>query len=396
MTTILSTRWMRWRKEWKSLLCWLLLPIVVTVLLMKSVGVWQEEMTVPIGLVVGEQTELVQQLVADIENVDLLHIYYLELHDALHKLEQHELDSVFVIREGYADNILGGRRNQLIEAYSSNRSYAYQTVVETITSFAQQDAARSKAAFVVKQLFKDANMEDEWNYLEIIESGRERQQNEALLKSTFSYLDTDSEGAEQPLSIVSVWGVWSLFVIMTVFFLFDWVVKENRPVIRSRWQFTTLSFEQYAWGTFLLYTLLLVVMDLFAAVIFSTLFDEKNAIVSLVTFRLTINLLAFLLANVFKQLFMYYVSGVAIALLLAVVGGAIVPLEGLTRKWPWLEAASPVHALLDGTIPVIWLTALVVLCIVWVWKGEKTVCLRCLDFRKSIRTKRLSRTCLFK
>ncbi len=372
MTTIMSTRLMRWRKEWKSLVCWFLMPIVVTVLLMKSIGVWQEEMTVPIALVVEEQTELVQQLVADIESVDLLHIYYLDLDDALHKLEQHELDSVFVIREGYADSILAGRRNQLIEAYSSNRSYAYQTVVETITSFAQQDAARSKAAFVVRQLFKDANMENEWNYLEIIESGRERQQNEALLKSTFSYLDTESEAAEQSLSIVSVWGVWSLFAMMTVYFLFDWVVKENRPVMRSRWQFTTLSFGQYAIGTFWLYTLLSVVMDLLTAGIFSTLLDEKVDIVSLVTFRLTINLLAFLLASVFKQLFMYYVSGVAAALLLAVMGGAIVPLEGLTRKWLWLEAVSPVQALLDGTIPVIWLTALVALFIIWVWKGAKS------------------------
>lgn len=372
MTTILSTRWMRWHKEWRSLVCWLLLPIVVTVLLMKSVGVWQEEMTVPIALVVEEQTELVQQLVADIERVDLLHIYYLELDVALHKLEQHELDSVFVIREGYADNILAGRRNQLIEAYSSNRSYAYQTVVETITSFAQQDAARSKAAFVVRQLFKDADMENEWNYREIIDSGRERQQNEALLKSTFSYFDKESEAADQSLSLVSVWGVWSLFAMMTVFFLFDWVVKENRQIMRSRWQFTTLSFGQYAMGTFLLYTLLLVAIDLFAAGIFSILFDEKIAIISLVTFRITINLLAFLLASLFKQLFMYYVSGVALALLFAVVGGAIVPLEGLTRKWPWLEAVSPVHALLDGTIPVVWLTALVALSILWVWKGAKS------------------------
>ena len=175
----------------------------------------------------------------------------MELDDALHKLEQHELDSVFVIREGYADNILAGRRNQLIEAYSSNRSYAYQTVVETITSFAQQDAARSKAAFVIKQLFKDANMEDEWNYTEIIESGRERQQNEALLKSSFSYFDKESEDRlNNRYHIVSVWGVWSLFAMMTVFFLFDWVVKENRPTMRSRWQFTTLSFGQYAWVRF--------------------------------------------------------------------------------------------------------------------------------------------------
>ncbi|MEK5037720.1 ABC transporter permease [Sporosarcina sp. FSL K6-3457] len=375
MTIIVSARLMRWRKEWKSLVCWLLLPIVLTVLVMASVGAWQQEMKVPIALVVEEQTELVEQLVANIASTELLHIHFMELDMALHKLEQHELDSVFVIREGYADNILAGRRNQLIEAYSSNRSYAYQAVVETITSFAQQDAARSKAAFVIKQLFKEAQMEDEWNYIEIIDSSQERQQNESLLQSSFSYFDKDSEAVEQSFSIVPVWGMWALFAMITVFFLFDWVLKENRVAIRSRWQFTSMSFGQYAIGTFVLYTLLLVVVDLFTAVIFLNLFDEKitlPVVISLFTFRLTINLLAFLLASVSKQLFMYYVSGIAIALLLAVVGGAIVPLQGLARKWPWLEALSPVHALLSGMIPAVWLTVLVALFTIWLWKGVKS------------------------
>ncbi|MFJ7934651.1 ABC transporter permease [Sporosarcina sp. NPDC096371] len=373
--TIVSTRWMRWRKEWKSLVCWLLLPIVLTVLMMKSVGVWQEEMTVPIAIIVEEQSELAQQLVADMANTDLLHIHYMELDEALHKLEQHELDSVFVIREGYADNIIAGRRNQLIEAYSSNRSYAYQAVVETITSFAQQDAARSKAAFVIKHLFKDAGKEDEWSYAEIIDSSRERQQNGALLQSSFSFFDKEEDATEQSLSIVQVWGVWALFAMIIVFFLFDWVLKENRLAMRSRWQFTTMSFQQYAQRTFLLYTLLLVAVDLLAVVIFQRLFDEKvsiQVVVSLFAFRLTINLLAFLTASVFKQLFMYYISGIALALFLVVVGGAIVPIEGLLRNWPWVEALSPIHALLNGSIPFIWLLVLSVLLGLWVWKGEGT------------------------
>ncbi|WP_203247154.1 ABC transporter permease [Sporosarcina beigongshangi] len=373
MKTILVTRWMRWQKEWKSLVCWLLLPIVLTVLLVMSIGLWQEEMTVPIGLIVEEQTELVQQLVADIEGVELLHIHYIELEDALGKLQQHELDSVFVIREGYTDTILAGGRTQLIEAYSSNRSYAYQTVVEAITSFAQQDAARSKAAFVVKQLFKDAHIEDEWNYTEIIESSRARQQKEALLKSSFSYANKESEVLDQKLRIIPVWGVWAFSAMITVFFLFDWLLKENRTAMQARWHFTTLSFWQYAAGTFMIYTFLLVAVDIFALLIFAGLWDEKvtvQVIISLVTFRLTINLLAFLTASVFRQLFMYYVSGIAIALILTVTGGAIIPLDGLIRKWPWMEVLSPVHALLDEAIPVVWLMTLVVLWLVWLWKGR--------------------------
>ena len=74
-------------------------------------------------------------------------------------------------------------------------------------------------------------------------------------------------------------------------------------------------------GTFLtVYIVVSCCGSILLPCIFLTLFDEKVLSSSLVAFRLTINLLAFLMANVFKQLFMYYVSGVAIALLLAVVG----------------------------------------------------------------------------
>lgn len=372
MKIILSTRWMRVKKDWKSLLCWLLLPIVLTILLMKSVGAWQEEMTVPIALVVEEETELAVQLVSDIAGTELLNIQFMELEDALHKLEQHELDSVFVIREGYEEAILAGRRNQLIEAYSSNRSFAYLAVVETITSFAQQDVARSKAAFVIKQLFKDFQMEDEWNYTEIIEKSRERQQNEALLQSSFSYYDKEGTDDEQSLPLLQVWGVWALFAMITTFFLFDWVAKESRPDMRSRWLFTMISFRMYALGTLLLYTVVLFLVDMFTAILFSALFHETlsiQTVIALFAFRITINLLAFLLASVLRQLLMYYVGGLALSLLLIVVGGAIIPMDGFTRKWPWLEALSPVSSLLTGTIPVIWLLTLAALLGLWIVKG---------------------------
>ncbi len=372
MRIIVSTRLIRLQKEWKSIVFWLLLPVILTVLIMQSVGALQEEMTVPIALVVEEQTELSRQLVADIAKTDLLHIHYMKKDDALHKLEQHELDSVFVIREGYEDNILAGRRNQLIEAYSSNRSYAYQAVVETITSFAQQDAARSKAAFVIKQLFKEYQMEDEWSYVEIIDSSHERQQNEALLQSSFSYYDQDADVGELTLPTLQVWGVWALLAIIMTFFLFDWVLKDNRPAMRSRWLFTTMSFKKYATRTLVLYTVILFTMDILALIIFSGLFHEAvtmRGVIALFAFRLTINLFAFLTASLYKQLFMYYVSGVALALLLVVVGGAIIPIEGLTRRWPWMEALSPVHTLLSGSIPFVWLFILSAFFGLWFWKG---------------------------
>jgi ABC-2 type transport system permease protein len=375
LTIIVSTRLMRWKKEWKSLLFWLIFPLLLTFLVLQSVEAWQAKTKVPIALVVEEETEMVTHLIEEIAQSELLLIHYMELDEALHKLEQHELDSVFVIREGYEDHILANRRNQLIEAYSSNRSFAYRTVVEMIASIAQQDAARSKAAFVIRQLYKEHGMEDEWSYSDIIASSQERQQSKALLQTSFSfYAQTDAEEA-QSLSSLSVKGVWSFFALLTTFFLFDWVVKENRSLIRPRWHFAQLSFKAYAFGTFWLYSGLLMIVDIATVLMLSTYYQEhitSMGIVSLLVFRITINLLAFLLATVFSQTFLYYISGTAVSLFLIVVGGAIIPLEGITRKWLWVELFSPVQALLSETIPAAWLIVLAVLMILWFQKGRKS------------------------
>ena len=372
----LPAQFFRLRKEWKSIMGWLFLPIIMTVLVMKSVGMWQEETKVPIALVVEEETQLAGQLVNELVGTELIGIHFMELSEALHKLEQHELDSVFVIKEGYEKSVLSGRRNQVIEAYSSNQSFAYQAVVETVTSLAQQDVARSKAAFVIKRLMNEYGSVDVWDYDEIIGKSRERQQNEALLQTTFTYYDMDLGINDSPVPLLQVFGVWSFFAMITTFFLFDWVLKENRPSLRPRWLFTSISFRRYGLGMLFLYTAILFVVDFLTVVVFSTLFDvvmSSKLLFSLFIFRLTINLFAFLLASVYRQLFMYYVSGIAITLFFITLGGAIIPLDGLLRRWPWIEALSPVQSLLTESIPLDWLILLLVGLALWIWKGGKTI-----------------------
>ena len=372
----LPAQFIRMRKEWKNILGWLLLPIIMTVLVMKSVGMWQEETKVPIALVVEEETQLASQLVNELVTTELLHIHFMELSVALHKLEQHELDSVFVIKEGYEESVLSSRRNQIIDAYSSNQSLAYQAVVETVTSLAQQDVARSKAAFVIKRLMDDYGSVEVWDYDEIIGESRERQQNEALLQTTFTYYDADKGVTDSRVPLLQVFGVWSLFAMITTFFLFDWVLKENRPSLRPRWLFTSISFRRYGLGMLLLYTGILFAVDVLTAVIFSAMFDVTMTIkllLSLFFFRFAVNLLAFLLASVYRQLFMYYVSGIALSLFFIILGGAIIPLDGLVRKWPWVEALSPVQSLLTESIPFGWLILLSVGLTLWIWRGGKTI-----------------------
>lgn len=374
LMTRLPAHCFRLQKEWKSIVGWLLLPIIMTVLVMEGVGAWQEDTKVPIALVVEEDTQLANQLVDELLNTELLAIHFMALSDALHKLEQHELDSVFVIREGYEENVLTNRRNQVIEAYSSNQSFAYQAIVETVTSLAQQNMSRSKAAFVIKQLFDDYGTVSDWDYDEITKKSRERQENNALLQTTFTYFNMEQEEKESSLPLLQVFGVWSLFTMISTFFLFDWVLKETRPEIRARWLFTSISFRRYGLGMLGIYTVLLSIVDFLTVAIFVALFDitlSLKLILSLLSFRLTVNLLSFLLASVYRKLFMYYVSGFAIALFFITLGGAIIPLDGILRRWPWIEKLSPVQSLLATSIPMEWLVALSVGLVLWIWRGGK-------------------------
>ncbi|WP_041075816.1 ABC transporter permease [Bacillus sp. OxB-1] len=371
----MRTNWMpvllfRLRKEWKGSVIWLLFPILATILVVRTVGGWIDETKVPIALVVEEESLMAGQLADEIRNTELFDVQSLDQGEALHKLEQHELDSVFIIRRGYEESILDNQRNALIEAYSSNRSFAYPAVVETITSLAQQDAARSKAAYVVKHLFAEQGMVDEWNYEEVIEKSKERQQKEALIQTTFAFADETGSQEESDRELISIQGVWSLFSIIATFFLFDWMLKENRPAMRARWLFTSVPFPYYAVGMLVVYTAMLFVVDLVSFIVFNVIFPgmlKMPSVMALFAFRLTVNLLALLLAALFRQMFLFYVGGMAIALVLVVTGGAIIPIQA-GRSF---ERVHPVQAFLADSVPAATLILLAGLLAIWIGKRRK-------------------------
>lgn len=366
----------RLKKEWGSVVCWMLVPILLTVFVMKAFGALQEESKVPIALIVEDLSPLASQLAHEIEKNDMLSVRYMELEDALHKLKQHELDSVFVIREGYGESVLANRRNGLIAAYSSNRSFAYPAISETIMSLAQQDISRSKAATIIQQLFHEYGMEDEWDYDEIIRRSEEKQRNESLLQTSFSYGEQAGQYEEKPMELLNSRAVWAFFTIISAFFLFDWMIKESRPSMQVRWLYTSKSFKSHAVRMLGLYSLLTLLSDCFTLLVFHFVLQEPvtlSLIIPMLAFRVTLNLFAFLLAIVYRQLFMYYMTGIAAALLLTVTGGAVVPLDAFSRRWQWVEIISPVRSLMTTTIPVVWLILLLLMLTAWMVKGGKRI-----------------------
>ncbi|WP_186321523.1 ABC transporter permease [Bacillus sp. FJAT-22090] len=372
MKGILAIQRMRLRKEWKPLLTWLLLPLLLTVLTFSTLHKLGDESKVPIGLVVEEESHLSNALVQRIVDTDYLQVTKLDLQEATDQLEKHELDSVFVIKEGYEEDILSNRRSHLLQAYSSNRSFAYFAVAESISSYVQEEATRMKAAFEIKELYEKYGSSEEWDMQEIVDTSKEKQANKQLITTNFSFQWTPSETINPSTSLLSVWGIWAFFQTLTTLFIFDWIVKANSKLIRVRWTFTKTSLTNYIVWNLLFYTVLLYMMDIITVYVlhyWNLVSPSTQLFFALFGFRVMINMLAVVLAKNFTNIFSYYISAIAVSLLLTICGGAFIPIDSIMQRWPWIELFSPVYSLIHREIAFGFLGLLVVILLVVLFKG---------------------------
>ncbi|MDY0396924.1 hypothetical protein RWE15_24830 [Virgibacillus halophilus] len=79
-----------------------------------------------------------------------------------------------------------------------------------------------------------------------------------------------------------------------------------------------------------------------------------------------------MLALLFKNSYLFYSIAIAITLLLSVAGGAIIPLDNLIGKYPWIPLVNPLYDFLHGTINY-HLPAICILVIVsWYYLQQRT------------------------
>lgn len=372
MKAILTIQAMRMRTEWKTLLTWLLLPLLLTVLTFNTLNKLGDESKVPIGLVIEENSPLADNLVKRIMDTDYLQVNILGLPEATDLLEKHELDSVFVIKDGYEEDIQTNRRSHLIEAYSSNRSFAYFAVAETISSYVQEEATRSKAATKIKDLYEEYGSSEEWDREEIFQTSIAKQEENQLITTSFSFQWSPTEIGSETASLLSIWGIWAFFQIIATLFLFDWIVKANSPFVKVRWTFTKISLNSYISWSLLFYTVLLFVMDVVTIYVLHLLDlapPTGRLFFALFGFRVTINILAALLAKGYTNSFFYYISAMAITLILTICGGAFIPIDSIISRWPWLASFSPVYSLIHSEIAFGFLGLIIILLVIVQNKG---------------------------
>lgn len=374
MKDILQTRLIHWKKQWFQLLFWLAFPIIATLAAITITNTIQDETKVPVGIVLEDHTPLAEELYESIISNPLIRVYDLTETTAVDQLNKHELDSVFIIKKGYQDKINRGSRSRLMTGYQSDLSFAYMPVKEVILSYVQQDAARAKAVFVVQQLSEEFAGEQLWTWDEIIDNSKQIQIDQQLLHTSFSFFDKEIDDSRNEFSLFKTWNIWALFSLLATLLLFDWSIKERSSSTKPRFVFMRLSFKSYLLKNLCLYIGLLLFSDMIAIISFNMFLDEPitlSLIGVIFFYRILIGLGAFLLTLVINNLFLFYGASFLITLMIVISSGALIPIDGLLKRLPWIEWINPLSAFLSMKYVNVWLFIFIILIMGWFVRKEK-------------------------
>ncbi|GGB27838.1 hypothetical protein GCM10011409_01420 [Lentibacillus populi] len=371
MKYIIETRFLHWKRHWPSLLFWLLIPLIATIGIAKAANAVTDDSKVPVGIVMEDESDAASELRNEIKSTPFIRVYQLEEDVALYRLKKHQLDSVFVIHDGYEEEIREGSRNRLLTSYRSDLSFAYTPVKEMILSYIQQETGRSKAAYTVQELIGHYQSTKQWTWDEIVAKSKEIQSEQDLLKTSFSFGDTENSSQNNDAQLFHIWGLWAIFSLLSTLLLFDWIIHEKHASVNVRFAFMRYSFKHYLVFNFIIYTVLCFIVDLLSVSIFSIIFQEQISIWSLTSFRLTLSIAAFLMANLFRRQFLYYTTAFAIALIMAVASGAIIPNTGMIQKWPWVDMLNPLQPFLSGGSANLATCIIMLFSIIWYFRKEE-------------------------
>src|SRR5699024_2562837 len=285
----------------------------------------------------------------------------------------HNLDSVFIVEDGYEENTLSRNRDSLITSFQTDLSFSYAPIKEVIISYVQQDYSRMRAAHVIRDLGVEYGVVNDWTVEELINRSREIEKEQDLLRVNFSYLHENVE-RESEQSFVTSKNIWALLTMFATFILFDWVIKERRSSTMLRLPFMKVSPKQYVLYHLFIYTIVLFIVDCFMYFFILSEPFTMTDLLSLASFRLTINMTIFLWALLFRSSYAFYTSAFTIALLFSIVGGIFIPLDTIYEKYPLYKQLNPFQPFLAGAVFNIWfIGSLVVICVWYLARGRKDV-----------------------
>ncbi|CEA01392.1 ABC-2 family transporter protein [Metalysinibacillus saudimassiliensis] len=295
----------RLKKQWPRLMLALLLPILLTYMVLALLP--KAELRIPVGLVMEEQTALANMLVTTLQESPVLSIQLVTKKQALQQVETHEVDSVFIINDGFEATILANERRTIVEGYRSNMSLMYEVASELVSSRTLQLIGQYHTVATIQQMTKHAP-----DATTIIAGSNAYFKEHPILSTAIHYTDASAPVAPDEHRHALI--IWALFTSLATFMQSEWLRKELTPTLKLRLPFSKLSVTRYILTLALSYTLFFLLVDGIALLLFAT-FSAKT-VLALIAFRLTLVTIGYTFALLSKSaLGLYQLSLLGMSLL---------------------------------------------------------------------------------
>src|SRR5699024_794725 len=214
----------------------------------------------------------------------------------------------------------------------------------------------------------------QWTPEEILEKDKQIQIDQQLLQTSFSFFNKNVEENGNDFTMFNNLNSWALFTLLATHLEFDGSIFEINQTIKPGVVFMIISLKSYLIKNLFIYIALFFLFDVIAMFSFSYFLGEEitlSMIGVIFSYLILISLGAFLLSLTTNNQFLFYSISFLITLIIAVGSGALIPIDGLLKRFPWIKWLNPLDAFLSMEYVNIWLLGCIILIMIWYMRKEK-------------------------
>lgn len=359
-----------------SLFLLILFPIAGTLFLGQFFEKGQKEIAIPIALVDEDKSDFSKLIIERLKNQERIQLHQVPADIAERMLARKEVDSVYILKEGFQEKLLQEEREKSIEVWVTPSSFAEGIVREMIASEVTRITSNIKSAERVVTLFKRLNFtthsfERLWQQAYIYTDN----QWVPVPLMTIHYEQMSAEGyrsnSKEGTSYSPFISLWTFFAMLSCFLASDWIVREKQTVF-SRIQSTYRGVGSYLFQCSGALLILHISQTIISYIIFKNFELQKMNVETLgmmiffVVFCLSLSIGV---ASYTSTLNTYYIMSFLLVFVIGILGGSFFPIQDISNVFAATTSYLPQSLLLKagfeiqlysyfGAIFLLWIFAL--------------------------------------
>lgn len=209
----------------------IIIPLLITIATGYALR-YEKNNTIPVAIVDEDNSDYSETLVTRIEQKEGLSVAAVSRKTALSLLEGNKIEQVFIIKEGFEQNVIKGESSGLIDLLSSPSSYSADFTAEVIAGEAIRMITGNMAAVWVEEQYRKLGRNfDETLRQEVISYNEGFWQPKPLMTIDYRELQGQElktvDSIAMPAATATSTGVITAFIMFYILFSSGWIVEER-------------------------------------------------------------------------------------------------------------------------------------------------------------------------